>query len=128
MALGVVPGGRNEDAVFDMAIGKNEHHQSLFGGQGHEIDMLDRRLVFRGEHEACALRRRRKGGSHTVEHALDIGGIGVERAVERLAILGVEIAYLQKPIDEQTQAHLRGHPSGGGMRTAQQGPEIQDPA
>jgi hypothetical protein len=75
---GVVPCGGLK-MRFSTCPSERRAPQAPVGGQGHEIDMLDRRLVLRRKDQACALRRGGQGGSNAIEHPLDIGGVRIQR-------------------------------------------------
>jgi hypothetical protein len=79
MALGVVPSGGLKSRFSTWPSENTSTTKRLFRRQGHEIDVLDRRLMFRREDKACALRRGRQGGSNAVQHALDVGGVRLKR-------------------------------------------------
>ena len=66
---------RLEEAVFDMAIGMDQNDQGAVGRERDEIDMLDRRLAFRGQDDAGAMGSLRQGRSNTVEGGRNIIGI-----------------------------------------------------
>jgi hypothetical protein len=91
-----------------MAVGEDEHDERAVGGEAHEFDVADRRLVLGGEHEARPVGQARERGADAVEHGAHVAFVGAERGVDLLAVERRDLADLEDAVDEHPQAQLRG--------------------
>ena len=98
---------QRDDAVLDRLVLADQHDERLAGLQQDELDVLEAGNLLLGQHDAGAVRQ---AGDHLagfVQHLVDgarapAGDVRLDLA----ALLGGEVADLQKPVDEQAQARV----------------------
>jgi len=111
---------RLDHPVFDDAGLGHQHHQRPAGREIHELDVAERALRLRRQHQAGSARQPRQRRHGVLEQPFQV--FGRTRALHvDLAALGLgEVADLEDAVDEQAKPGLGRQPAGRGVRREQQ--------
>ena len=112
------PGRQREDAVLDLPVLGNQHHQRALGLEPHELDVLEPRVRFHRQHHAGRARQPRQHAGGFGQHRIDRfrGAGGGDLRLDRLAVVLGQVADLHQRIDEEAQAPLGRQPARRGVR------------
>ena len=103
-----------------MAVGVHQHDQCAAGTERDELDMADRALGLRREHQAGGLRQAGQHGTGLGQRVLQAAARGGERGGDRLALVLGQFAEVQQAVDEQAQPLVGRQAAGRGVRREQQ--------
>ena len=96
-------GRQGQHAVLDLAVFADQHHQRAFRLQPHELDMLQPRIGFGGQHHRGGPGQARQPRQRFAECGFDRlrAADGSELVLDRLALRFGEVADLHQGIDEK---------------------------
>ena len=112
------PGGRLEDAVLDLPVLGDQHHQRALRLEPHEFDVLEPGVGLHRQHHAGGAGQSGQHAGGIVEHRVHRfrGAGGGDLRLDRLAVVLGEIADLHQRVDEEAQAPLGRQPARRGVR------------
>ncbi len=117
---------QRNDAVLDLPVLGDQHHQGALGLQPHELDMLEPDVALDRQHDAGRMGEAGQEAARLrVEHVLDRLTGGRDLALDGTAArsCSAEVADLHQRVDEEAQAELGRQPAGRGVRRIDQ-PEL----
>ncbi len=106
--------------VLHRAVGQHDDGQGLFGGQGHELHVLDAGLPRRRHHHARPAGQPGEQGARLVHRLLEVAALGDQPRLDGPPLVFREVADLQQTVHEQPQAGVGRHPAGAGVGRAQE--------
>ena len=128
IAEGVRPAGGVKTPVLDLAVGGDEHDERPVGAERHELDVPDRRLGLRRQHQARAVGEAGEHVAGAVEDRGDVALVAAERALDLGALGAGDVADLEDAVDEEAQAELGRDAPGRDVRRIRAGRGTRDPA